>query len=202
MRLAQPASPHPRLPFLPGPSEIRGSATLQLPCALQELYIQHTHFCLSDVRTSVGVRTWIAVRSHSLTCTCVLKHQQRSKISFCNLVWYLGFEPLFFCSMQVVIKTFSIGNIQSSVEYFKRQTFDFTPSREEHTWKENQGRTNSLFTFAVCCFFTFSGCALAETPPIFSPASYTHGSKQFYKIVIDFIYSRSYMWNFDLYPFT
>lgn len=59
------------------------------------------------------------------------------------------------------------------------------------------GSTDSLFSFAASCFFTFSRCALAETPPVCSPAFYTHGSKGslyveaeiffFYKILIGFV---------------
>lgn len=62
MRLADTASPHPRPPFLLGASETGGSASLQLSCAFQERCAQHTHFCLSYVRTSVGVLKWITVK--------------------------------------------------------------------------------------------------------------------------------------------
>lgn len=183
---------------------------------LHVLFKNCTHnihiFCLSFVRTSMGILEWIAVKVSLHDMQLCIKALARVQNSFLLLdlvlrVWapLLFYLFLFlFCSMKVVIKSLHRQKPKFS------EIFQKTKGRS-HMERKLGGHKLPIHFCCKLFLHIFKVCSNRDT----GPSTHQHSTPMvakaifilklfffFYKILIGFVYYVSYMWNFVFYLFT
>lgn len=159
------------------------------------------------VRTSMGVLEWMTVKMSLPDMQMFIKALARVQNQFLLLDVVLRVSaPIFFCSMQVVIKTLHRWYPEFSGVFQKAKLW-FQSRGRITPGKDTRGTQTPYSLLLQAVPSHFQGVLQQRHQPISSPAFYIHGSKgnlfirtnTFYNTLIDFVYYRNYMQNFAVY---